>query len=121
MPLSNAEAQKISTATGKKIEEFTKPLSATGGILELANNPATQACVFLATDSPELDAEGICTIHEIRPEGCQIYPVILDQKDAAWMDIICPHTAEFDPPTEKLRLALIELDRLINAEAETRD
>jgi hypothetical protein len=37
------------------------------------------------------------------------------------MDIICPHSAEFDPPTEDLRLALMELDRLINAEAETRD
>ena len=121
MPLSNADAQKISTSTGKKIEDFTKPLSATGGILELANNPTTQACVFLATDSPELEAEGFCTIHEVRPQGCQFYPVILDQNDAAWMDIICPHSSEFDQPTEEMRLALLELDHLINAEAVNHD
>lgn len=46
------------------------------------------ACVFLVN--------GLCSIYEYRPLGCQLYPVIFDeQSNCAIMDDFCPHSEMF--------------------------
>ena len=47
-------------------------------------------CVFLS-------AAGRCTIHEIRPEGCRLYPAVWDSATGrAHLDNAhCPHTSGF--------------------------
>ena len=120
MPLTNAEAIKIAQVTGKNIEDFTKPLSETEGVLQLANNPSTRACVFLETNSADIKAPGTCTIHENRPEGCRIYPVILDEDDNAWMDYLCPYPDDFPQPDIEMQNSLLELEKTISAECEMR-
>ena len=50
-------------------------------------------CVFLAP-------EGTCTIHAARPEGCRLYPAVVDQEataaNAVHLDVeFCPHTDGF--------------------------
>ena len=121
MPISIEDATHISTQLKRPIAEFTKPLTETEGVLELANNPTTMACVFLVTDSADIDAAGICSIHEIRPTGCKIYPAILDQNNKVWMDDICPHSTEFAHPTNEVREQLLVLDSLITAQAKSRN
>lgn len=121
MPISKREADIISKVTGESIADFTKPLDQTDGVLELANDPKTKACVFLVTDSDELDAPGRCSIHINRPTGCRHYPTVLDMEDEVWLDDICPHKEEFKPPCEEDRRVLLELDARIQAEAENRN
>lgn len=47
-------------------------------------------CIFLSPD-------GACTIHDVRPEGCRLYPAVWadDLRDAELDDIYCPHTSGF--------------------------
>lgn len=47
-------------------------------------------CVFLADD-------GRCTVHEVRPEGCRLYPAMwVDEARRAELDSdYCPHTDGF--------------------------
>lgn len=60
-------------------------------------------CVFLAAD-------GRCGVHDIRPEGCRLYPAVWadDLRDAELDDIYCPHTDGFllDSPTRQAARAL---------------
>ena len=63
---------------------------------------------FLATNSDLKDAPGICTVYDARPLGCRTYPVILDEKDLAILDDLCPYTSEFDEPTEDDALRLTQ-------------
>ena len=74
------------------------------------NNQETKACVFLATTSDLPTAPGICSVYDSRPQGCRTYPVILDEKDLAIMDDLCPHTSEFDKPSEDEALRLLNLE-----------
>ena len=120
MPLSEEDVLRISAATGSAVEEFTKPLAETRGVLELANSSATDACVFLETDSRELNAPGICVIHEIRPAGCRSYPIVLDMEDLVFKDDLCPWKDEFEEPTENHRAELLRLDSQIRSEAASR-
>nr|MBC8518292.1 YkgJ family cysteine cluster protein [Euryarchaeota archaeon] len=120
MPITIREAEIIALITKKNISDFTKDLNQTGGILQLANSEKTNACVFLNTNSKEIDAPGQCSIHAKRPQGCRIYPIILDMEDEVWMDDVCPHTNEFAKPDEISRQALLALDANIQAEARMR-
>jgi|YNPBryunderm2012_1023409.scaffolds.fasta_scaffold09304_4 hypothetical protein len=46
-------------------------------------------CVFL---SPS----GTCTVYQLRPEGCQLYPLVLDLGSGRVVrDPFCPHRREF--------------------------
>jgi Fe-S-cluster containining protein len=55
--------------------------------LQLAN--VDGHCVFLV--------DGLCSIHDDRPEGCRLYPLILDLSvDRVVLDAVCPWAAEFD-------------------------
>ncbi len=59
-----------------------------------ANGGTGAPCIFL-------DAKGKCTIHDIRPEGCRLYPALWsDDVRAAELDKEhCPHTDGFALPT----------------------
>lgn len=54
--------------------------------LELKNSDGR--CIFLA--------DGRCAVYEIRPEGCRLFPLILDiGVDRVVRDEYCPHWREF--------------------------
>ena len=45
-------------------------------------------CIFLI--------DGRCLAHDVRPEGCRLYPLILDMSvDRVVLDAFCPWAAEF--------------------------
>jgi Fe-S-cluster containining protein len=45
-------------------------------------------CIFLV--------EGRCSVHDDRPEGCRLYPLILDLSvDRVVLDAVCPWADEF--------------------------
>ncbi len=47
-------------------------------------------CVFLS------EASGWCGVYPLRPEGCELYPLVLDaERDEATLDGFCPHRGEF--------------------------
>lgn len=78
------------------VESFTTPTEQ--GAKTLANSPRSEACVFLVTESSAVDASGTCSIWSHRPEGCRIYPLILDQYDRPHLDEECPFNHEFPAP-----------------------
>lgn len=120
MPLSEEDVKRITSVLDLPAEEFTKPLSDTGGVLELANSPITDACVFLETDSKDVDSWGVCSIYEFRPTGCRTYPVVLDMKDQVFKDELCPWQEDFPSATEEQRQLLLKLDSIIRIESEQR-
>jgi len=57
------------------------------GGLQLLNRKGR--CVFLAG--------GECSVYRDRPDGCRLYPLILDtEADLAIRDEFCPHADEFE-------------------------
>ena len=45
-------------------------------------------CIFLV--------DGLCSVHEDRPEGCRLYPLILDLSvDRVVLDAFCPWAKDF--------------------------
>ena len=113
MPLTTEDAKRISTISGLNINDFTIK---TDGVLQLVNNPKTKACVFLKTDSDEISAPGTCSIHDFRPMGCQIYPVIIDENEKIVTDEICPHRNEFTHTIDIFSELLLKLDKQIEEE-----
>ncbi len=107
MPITRAEAARLSRRTGMKINQFTWENK---GILTLMNNDLTKACMFLLTDSSEKYAEGICSVYDIRPRGCQIYPFVLDENDNAIIDSSCTFRDEFPKPFEDDTISLLSLE-----------
>ncbi len=67
-----------------------------GGGLQLVNRRGR--CVFLRGSE--------CAVYADRPEGCRLYPLILDRDlDRAVRDDFCPHAEEFDfGPDDEERL-----------------
>lgn len=55
-----------------------------------ATGGAGRPCVFL-------HADGSCSVHDIRPEGCRVYPAVWDEslRGAELDDMYCPHTDNF--------------------------
>ena len=107
MPLTKAEASLLSRRTGLAVEDFTWR---NNGILTLLNDESTRACVFLLTSSSDVDAEGMCSVYEVRPKGCRTYPNVLNHKDEAILDEGCPHRARFPEPTEEDSIVLLNLE-----------
>ena len=70
-------------------------------------------CIFLV--------DGLCSIHDVRPEGCRFYPMILDLSvDRVVLDAVCPWAKEFEFGQEErvqLRRSVIdeESERRIRA------
>jgi Fe-S-cluster containining protein len=74
------------------------------GQLQLVNRRGR--CVFLRGS--------VCAVYADRPEGCRLYPFILDRDlDRAVKDDFCPHAGEFDFGTadeERLRRSIATED-----------
>ena len=117
MPLAEEDIARLE-ALGEQRESFSIVLP--DGSVRLDNDPTTSACVFLETDSADADAPGTCRVWEDRPEGCRIYPLVLDQLDQPFLDELCPHRDEFPPPPLGLRGRLLVLDDTVRSEARSR-
>tara|TARA_A200000159_G_scaffold143693_1_gene148051 strand:- start:14 stop:355 length:342 start_codon:yes stop_codon:yes gene_type:complete len=107
MPITEAEAKRLSRRTGMTLEAFTWE---NNGVLTLLNDEKTRACVFLLTASADVHAEGICSVYEVRPEGCRKYPIVLNSNDDAILDEGCPHRADFPAPSESDAIELLNLE-----------
>lgn len=74
------------------------------GDLELVNRGGR--CVFLA--------DGRCRVYDLRPEGCRLYPLVLNLPSGRVVrDELCPHRLEFPVTGERaarLRRS-VELER----------
>jgi Fe-S-cluster containining protein len=71
-------------------------------------------CVFLR--------DGVCAVYPARPDGCRLYPLILDlEEDRVLLDDFCPHRHEFSFTAEdeaKLRRSLeVEEDEAMTRRA----
>ena len=107
MPVTEAEAKRLSRRTGMQLDSFTWE---NNGILTLLNDEKTRACVFLLTASSDVNAEGVCSVYEVRPEGCRKYPTVLNPKDEAILDEGCPHRENFPEPSESDAIELLNLE-----------
>lgn len=83
------------------------------GVLTLLNKAETRACVFLLTDTADMNGEGMCSVYDIRPKGCQTYPYVLNEEDKAVVDEGCPHRESFDTPTGETATTLLNLEERI--------
>ena len=108
MPITAAEASRLSRRTGLSEDQICSKDE--NGIRRLLNNQETKACVFLATASALPTSPGVCSVYDSRPLGCKTYPTILNEQDLAILDELCPHTDEFEEPTED------DAHRLLNLE-----
>ena len=116
MPLTKAEAAKLARRTGMSVDKFSYANDA--GILTLLNDETTRACVFLLTDSAETTAEGVCSVYDARPKGCQTYPYVLSENDTAILDEGCPHREQFPPPSDDDAATLLNLEERILSESQ---
>ena len=116
MPLTKAEAAKLARRTGMAVDKFS--YSNDLGILTLLNDETTRACVFLLTDSAETTAEGVCSVYDARPKGCQTYPYVLAEDDTAILDEGCPHKDQFPPPSDDDAATLLNLEERILSESQ---
>ena len=107
MPVTEAEAKRLSRRTGMQLDSFTWE---NNGILTLLNDEKTRACVFLLTASSDVSAEGVCSVYEVRPEGCRKYPIVLNPKDEAILDEGCPHREHFPEPSDSDAIELLNLE-----------
>ena len=110
MPITQAESARLQRRTGMAQADLSVD---NDGVLTLLNNAETRACVFLLTDSADVNAEGLCSVYEIRPKGCRTYPYVLDIKDEAVLDQGCPHRDQFPPPPEDMAFTLLNLEERI--------
>lgn len=116
MPITKAEAARLARRTGIAQDDFSVQ---NDGALTLLNNADTRACVFLLTNSSNLDAEGVCSVYEIRPKGCQTYPYVLDANDRAVLDGACVHRTRFPSPPDGIETVLLNLEERIVREGLT--
>ena len=107
MPLTKAEAALLTRRTGIAIEDFTWR---NNGILTLLNDDKTRACFFLLTSSADIHAAVMCSVYDVRPQGCRTYPNVLNKNDEAILDEGCPHKTQFPEPTEEDAIVLLNLE-----------
>jgi Fe-S-cluster containining protein len=64
-------------------------------------------CIFLVN--------GLCSVHDDRPEGCRLYPLILDLSvDRVVLDSFCPWATDFEfnrDDTVELRRSVTDEER----------
>jgi dCTP deaminase len=96
MPLTRRDVERLS-ARGHDPSAFTV---SEDGFTFLANTEGR--CYFLGTD-------GRCTEYDHRPEGCRLYPLVMDEEMSTFvMDHVCPHAAAVSA-SEDDETALLEL------------
>lgn len=113
------EADVLRIAVARPDVDFAK--RTTDGYLQLQTRDAPAApggtgrpCVFL-------DPTGRCSIHDLRPEGCRLYPAYWDEeRNEARLDgDHCPHTRGFLLP-QATRDAVRRLAEKLHTEAAAR-
>jgi Fe-S-cluster containining protein len=105
MTLTSADVARLEAAGCRDFFRLTR-----NGDLELVNRDGH--CVFLDG--------GRCSVYQVRPEGCRLYPLVLDlDSDRVVRDEFCPHRVEFPVDTSRV----VRLRRSVaceSAEAEHR-
>jgi Fe-S-cluster containining protein len=89
MTLTEADVRRLREAGFEGFARLNRD-----GDLELVSRDGR--CVFF-------DA-GCCQVYTLRPEGCQLYPLVLDlAADRVVRDRFCPHRLEFPLSPELVR------------------
>lgn len=98
MMLAEADVARLEAAGHQRADFSVKDAE---GFLRLRN--VGGRCFFLRDD-------GRCGVHEMRPEGCRLYPLVYDEKWGPVMDVDCPFTRLFvqTPEAEDALLRLVE-------------
>jgi Fe-S-cluster containining protein len=82
MTLTEADAARIESAGHRDFYFVNDDLD-----LQLVN--VGDHCAFLV--------DGLCAVHDDRPDGCRLYPLILDLSvDRVVLDAVCPWAEEFE-------------------------
>ncbi len=82
MTLTEADVARLEAAGERRFYRIAED-----GSCQLVNRGGR--CVFL---SPT----GTCTVYQLRPEGCELYPLVLDLGSGRVVrDSFCPHRREF--------------------------
>jgi len=103
MLLSASDIQRINQKTSFSVNEFS--IVDNFGHRTLKNKEVNDRlqCFFL-------DEHGECTIYEIKPKGCQYYPIIWDMNiQEATTDDYCPHHQKFDDQIPRIIESLQQL------------
>lgn len=103
MLLSEADIQRICKKTGFSVNEYSFVDNLGHRTLKNKELQDKLQCFFL-------DENGRCTIYEIRPKGCQYYPIIWDMNSQeAVTDDFCPHHLKFDDQIPRIEKSLQDL------------
>jgi Fe-S-cluster containining protein len=111
MLLTEADVERLSAARPGADFHFRAP----DGYLQLKTRPEdTDPCVFLTLD-------GRCSVHDVRPEGCRLYPGVWDEelRRTHLDDEHCPHTDGFNFPRVASD-AVVRLARRLRQERDQR-
>ncbi len=101
MPLFPRDIERI-VSRGYKLEEFAV-YDEEAKIYRLRNIDGH--CYFLDPST------GLCKIYDIRPTGCRLYPVVIDENGECAIDKeVCPYRDEF--PKDRIEEACREIKRL---------
>ena len=102
MPLSRSDRRRLSRL-GHDVERFA--VRGEDGFWLLAN--VAGRCYFLDREN------GRCRVYPDRPEGCRLYPLVLDEGLSEFaLDDLCPHRDAVEPGEEDRQALLELLDRL---------
>lgn len=101
MPLTREDLNRIKSL-GFKPEDFSVVVE---GVRRLRN--VGGKCFFLKNNE--------CTIYEFRPEGCRIYPLVLNDEGEVVVDDLCPLKDEIEREIsrEVLEKAKSALQRIV--------
>jgi len=103
MLLSSSDIQRINEKTDFSVNEYSFVNKLGHRTLKNKDVKDRLQCFFL-------DEQGRCTIYEIRPKGCQYYPIIWDMNSQeAVTDDYCPHHVKFDDQIPRIEKPLQEL------------
>lgn len=81
MLLTNADAKRLPAEGYETLD----------GYLQLRTQDApSKPCYFLQ--------DGLCSVYNVRPEGCRLYPAVTDGETVFLDAEHCPHTTEFPLP-----------------------
>lgn len=104
MPLTEEDLGRL-LATGRAPEEVS--VTAADGALRLRNS-GDGRCAVLGPD-------GRCSAYEARPEGCTLYPLVLDEASGdVVVDQVCPHAGAVEHSRrdeDRVRALLVRIER----------
>lgn len=100
MLLTKKDIQRIITMTSIPAKEFVTLNEDGNRKLKNKQIHSKLQCFFL-------DREGLCSIYEIRPEGCQFYPYIWDLTEhRITIDEYCNYNNKFNQPWSSISIRL---------------